>query len=455
MVSTNRNRKAGANPTKAFFVRMITRDITFEDSILDLIDNSVDSAWQCEGSQPIELGGGPDLSAYSISITASPDRFSIIDNCGGITLDDAADRAFSFGRRPSKEHDEYSIGVYGIGMKRAIFKLGRNIHIKSTYRDTDGAKQSFAVPIDVEDWVEDDDPPWDFDIVEEEGLYENGVEIVVKQLTQGAKTSFGNPKFVRNLRRIIARDYTLHLNRGLRISVNGKAVVGVPTELLQSDEYVPARVNYEDQLGDTEVMVEIIGGMAAPPPENIDPDDNGKGDKRFGWYVACNGRIVLAADRTSVTGWGTTDWPQWHYQYSGFMGFVLFTASDAAALPLTTTKRNVEESSEIFLRARCRMRDVSKQWIAYTNAKKQAREEAKKKEKATKAVSIHDVKKRHSVALPKLVTRPPVPHANVNYSVPVTKMKKLAKEFGSIRMPYRTVGLKTFDYAYEDFVGDD
>ena len=31
-------RKAAADPTKEFFVNMITRDITLEDSIFDLID---------------------------------------------------------------------------------------------------------------------------------------------------------------------------------------------------------------------------------------------------------------------------------------------------------------------------------------------------------------------------------------------------------------------------------
>ena len=45
--------------------------------------------------------------------------------------------------------------------------------------------------------------------------------------------------------------------------------------------------------------------------------------------------------------------------------------------------------------------------------------------------------------------------ANVNYSVPVTKMKKLAKQFGSINLAYREVGLKSFDYAYNDLVGDE
>ena len=455
MVTNDSGRSADANPTKAFFVSMITRDITLEDSILDLIDNSVDGAWRSEGSRPMGLGNDADLSAYRISIFTSPERFSIRDNCGGMTLDDAVEHAFSFGRRDSERHDEYSIGVYGIGMKRAVFKLGRNIRVRSTYRDTDESRQTFAVPIVVDDWLVDDEPPWDFDIVEADALDENGVEIAVEQLTDGTRTAFENPAFIQNLRRTIARDYSIHLNRGLTIFVNDDAVTGLPIKLGRGEEYAPVRVDYEDRANGERVSVEIIGGMAAPPPESIDPDEGEDGDKRFGWYVACNGRIVLAADKTGIAGWGTQDWPQWHRQYSGFIGIVLFTASNAVALPLTTTKRSVDVSSGVYLRARRRMRDISKEWIAYTNARKQALEEAKRKEIAAAVVPIQDVEKRLSISLPRLSPVQTERRANVNYSVPVSRMKKLAKELGSVNMPYRDVGLKSFDYAYDDLVGEE
>ena len=45
--------------------------------------------------------------------------------------------------------------------------------------------------------------------------------------------------------------------------------------------------------------------------------------------------------------------------------------------------------------------------------------------------------------------------ANVNYSVPVSRMKRLAKEFGSIQFSYRDVGLKSFEYAYDELVEDE
>ncbi len=433
MVSEEKSR-ACANPTKAFFVRMITRDITLEDSILDLIDNSVDGAWRNEGSRPMGLGGDTILSKYRISIHASPDQFSIKDNCGGMTFDNAVEYAFNFGRHNSFKHDNYSIGVYGIGMKRAAFKLGKNICIRSIYQDTDESQQAFVIRIDVDDWLQSDDLPWSFDIeiMEDQNFDKNGVEIVVDDLVEGTKSSFGNPAFVQNLRRKIARDYSLYLNHGLQIFVNGDHVQGLPVEFRQGKKFAPARIDYKDWANGNEVEVEIIGGMAAQPPENPGPDETEDKEKKSGWYVACNGRIVLAADKTDVSGWGMHGWPRWHPQYSGFIGIILFTAENAAALPLTTTKRSVDVSSEIYLRARPYMREISKQWIAYTNTRKQALEAAKESETALEAVPIHDVERRGLIALPSLEPIQTERLANVSYSVPKSRLKKLADELGDI-----------------------
>lgn len=163
--------KASASPTKAFFVRMITRDITLEDCIFDLIDNSIDGAWELEGGRPMGLGDETDLSRYKIGIRIDDDRFEISDNCGGITLDDAVEYAFTFGRKDDAELENFSIGVYGIGMKRAVFKLGSEIEIRSSCREN-GVITSFRVPITVDDWLESVDDVWDFDIEASEDLDE-------------------------------------------------------------------------------------------------------------------------------------------------------------------------------------------------------------------------------------------------------------------------------------------
>lgn len=448
-------RKAEAYPTKSFFVRMITRDISLEDCILDLIDNAIDAAWSKIGSRPMSLADDTDLSQYRIEIEVSPDKFLIRDNCGGMSLDNAANHAFSFGRNRGSEQEDFSIGVYGIGMKRAVFKIGKRIRVRNTVEEEDGSLLSFAVPINVDAWLSNDAPPWDFDIVSDEALESPGVEIVVEDLNSGSQSSFSSPAFIQNLRRTLARDYSIHLQRGLTLCLNGLQIEGWRIELQQSDDFAPLRLEYSDQADGDTVSVEIIGGMAAPPPEDIEPDESNEGDKRFGWYVVCNGRIVLAADKSSVTGWGTDGWPQWHYQYAGFIGVILFTAANAAALPLTTTKRSVDSSSEVFRRAKPKMREVSKSWIAYTNQRKQALVEAKQKESAARAIPISAVLKRDTVALPSLTKSSGEKAANISYSVPVTRLKKLAKELGSITMTYREVGVKSFEYAFDDLVGDE
>jgi hypothetical protein len=140
--------KAHAAPTKDFFVRMITKDISLEDCILDLIDNCLDGARKVKHSQNA-VARVDDYSGFEASVSFSEQGFVIEDNCGGIKISEAIDYAFHFGRRPNAQTDEeYSIGLYGIGMKRAIFKMGNKIEIYSST-----AQEAFRTKIDVNDWL--------------------------------------------------------------------------------------------------------------------------------------------------------------------------------------------------------------------------------------------------------------------------------------------------------------
>lgn len=447
---------ADGSPTKGFFVRMITRDITLEDCILDLVDNSIDGAWKAEGGQPASLESGTDLSKYKIDIIINGDEFSINDNCGGIPLREAAEYAFTFGRRDADESDAFSIGVYGIGMKRAVFKMGRKISILSTYAPEPTRLEAFEVPIDVKEWLDrPNEKDWDFSIYAAKPSANAGVSLKVKSLTPDTAAEFSSPTFLADLRRILGRDYTLHLHFGLQITLNGKAIVGASLQLRSGGDYQPMRMRRTVPAGiDGNVTIEVIAGMGAPPPET-NAADEAQGDERWGWYVICNGRVVLAGDKTSASGWGTDGWPQWHGQYNGFVGIVLFSSQDAALLPLTTTKRSVDTSSTVFRQARPAMRDIAKQWTAYTNLRKPVLEATKKLEDATVAVPIYEIPMRTSMSLPS-ITKPAKPKeqvANINYTVSLPRLKKLAAAMDNPLISYRELGLETFEYAYRDYVG--
>src|SRR4051812_300595 len=97
---------ANAQPQKRLFLELITRDITLEDAILDLIDNSLNSILQRE---QINLTESFDeiLSAtrmpakfakYKVDISIDEKSFQLIDNCGGIGYEAARTVVFQFGR---------------------------------------------------------------------------------------------------------------------------------------------------------------------------------------------------------------------------------------------------------------------------------------------------------------------------------------------------------------------
>ena len=228
--------RADASPKKEFFVRMLTRDISLQDCILDLIDNSIDAAWRSADEEPKTLVVDKALQEFKIEIVISADEFRISDNCSGISLDDAAQYAFTFGRDPGQEADDYSVGVYGIGMKRAVFKLGASIEVRSTYGE-DGSLEAFMVPINVGEWLSSD--AWDFDIEPMDAAPTPGVTISVSSLHDDTREFFGDEMYARRLRRILSRDYMVPLMRGLQLLVNGTPVTAAPFELRQSDNFAP------------------------------------------------------------------------------------------------------------------------------------------------------------------------------------------------------------------------
>lgn len=427
---------------------MLTRDISLQDCILDLVDNSVDAAWLNTKIKPIEIKKTTRLSDFRIDLEVSETAFTITDNCGGISLDDAVDYAFTFGRRERDEDSEpegYTVGVYGIGMKRAVFKLGHSVKVHSTPAQE---PESFVVPIDVESWMAPDNEEWDFSIESAEPLPRPGVEIVVDELNDETKASFSDPGFEGQLRRTIARDYLLPLMHGLTITLNGKEIEGWDLTFRQSRDFSPVRERYDEG----PVSVEIIAGMTASPPDDSGPSERHQEDSS-GWYVLCNGRIVVARDRSDLTVWGRDRFPSWHPQYKGFIGIVLFASTDPTLLPMTTTKRSVDTSAALYRRAVSNMQKPTRAWIDYTNAWKNRRGEARPKEESAKAVPIASVKPRKNIKLPASASGPK--DANILYTVPKKRVTKLGTAFGKSTMSHKEVGERSFEYAFERLVDED
>ena len=79
-----------ADPTKEFFIGMLTKDIPLTRAIIDLVDNSVDGA--------LRLHPDNNYEGLWVDIKLNGREFIIEDNCGGIPLEIAQRYAFRFGR---------------------------------------------------------------------------------------------------------------------------------------------------------------------------------------------------------------------------------------------------------------------------------------------------------------------------------------------------------------------
>ena len=116
-----------ARPVKSFFVQMLTRDIALVDAILDLLDNCVDGILR----QKANSSGRIRYDGSWAEIAFDKNSFTISDNCGGIPWS-LHDYAFRMGKEDeNRDSNLPTVGVYGIGMKRAIFKIGKQCSIST------------------------------------------------------------------------------------------------------------------------------------------------------------------------------------------------------------------------------------------------------------------------------------------------------------------------------------
>lgn len=357
------NDSAVAIPTKQFFVSMLTRDISLADAILDLVDNCLDGALRSADGDEV------DYSQHFVKITLENEFFGIEDNCGGIPRDVAKNYAFKMGREPDDDRDSENetIGMYGVGMKRAIFKMGREAKVKTLFVD-DG----FEVPI-TSDWLDNKD--WDplpiIDSDESSRLAQPGTSIRVSGLYPGVAKHFTNDAFRNELRTSIAEHFTMFLQRGLSISVNDMEVEPIRVEVLVTEQADgPAPYVFQKTIDD--VVVSITVGLNTGRGLSSDEDDAPEFERdrsaaTAGWTVFCNDRAVIVGDKSRLTGWGDGI-PLYHYQFSIITGIIEFRSKHAEKLPVTTTKRALDTSSDVWLQALVKMKEGMRVWINYTNA---------------------------------------------------------------------------------------
>ncbi|HYX16442.1 MAG TPA: ATP-binding protein [Nostoc sp.] len=436
---TDNPRLIHAEPTKDLFIYMLVRDIPLIRAIIDLVDNSVDGATHLQSNENYE--------GLWIKILVNKEYFQIQDNCGGITVNDAEEYAFKFGRANDAELTPKSIGRFGIGMKRAFFKIGKKFTVEST---TSSSK--FVVSEDVEEWKKKDEWTFEFSEVQEDSDYESndiGTRILIEKLHENVSDDLGLENFISQLKQELTIAYSLKINKGLSISINDEVLSPTPLNFRTSDTIKVAKFEkgynyFGSHEITTPVQVRLYAGVS---DRNLNEG---------GWYVFCNERMVLEADQTEIMGWGTkSGFPKYHADFAFFRGYAFFESDDAAYLPWTTTKTGIDYDSPIYKAIKQQVSELTVPVLTFL--RKMADEKSRVErgeisesllEQAYLQTSLHSVFEANTSITFQIAEQSAIPprqnRGTIQYNKTIEEIE-LVKELLNVSSN-KEVGEKTFDY---------
>jgi hypothetical protein len=471
-----------ASPSKDFFVSMLTRDIELQDAILDLLDNCLDGIHR--QTRTHQNNSAMPYQNYFARITLNAHEFSIEDNCGGIPDGIARTSAFRMGRPTTPrviQEVSGTIGMYGIGMKRAIFKMGRRASVRSRTA-TDG----FVVSIEPA-WLDDSDE-WHLPYQSNrESMPEPGTTITITELHSDVAGQFNSDDsdFPELLKIHISESYSLILSKGFEVTVNGTPIHPQQFVFLDSKAYR----NSGDSRSSTirpyilqgsiqSVDVAIYAGFYRKPPndEELDAELSIKSSSdNAGWTIACNDRIVVFRDKSRLTGWGEATVPSYHNQFINFAGVVMLKADDTSRLPLTTTKRGLDTSSDLFLQVKNFMREATSTFTQFTNRWKSWPQEREEVFRDASPVQLNTLRRQYSPDasselravrnhsnLKRLLPTLPIPSEGRSELPRTISFKRSSKEidavseflFGEEKRTPSEVGMAAFDRTLRQSQGE-
>lgn len=429
-------------PTRTLFVEMLTRDIQLDRAVLDLVDNSID------GAKRLRPDASDDFEGLEIKIVMNADRFEISDNCGGIGIETARHYAFRFGRAKGMSPTPGSVGQFGVGMKRALFKFGHSFEVLS--RTT---HDRFDLRVDVDQW-EEEDGPWRFVFDESESdldtpVEDTGTQIVVAKLRPDARAQFGSSSFRNSLGRQIEAAQQQYIDRKLRIVFDGKTLIATPWQLARGQGIEPMFAESDVVAGGGVVRRRIFVGIGRSSPQEA------------GWYVFCNGRMILAADQSRTTGWERGDdeqgvtVPKFHGQFARFRGYVFLDADDASLLPWNTTKTGVDTDTDVWRNTFLEMRQAMRPVIDFLNRVDGEKDQPEAQRPLTSAVAGASLMSIRSItrAGPFLVPSPPKgpkppPWTSIQFSRLKSQVDEMKKFYSATSNS--ELGGMLFDESYSE-----
>lgn len=342
------------HPTKRLMVQGITKDLTIEACIFDLIDNAIDAANQTQLK-----GLRADYKDYEINLTFDHTSFSIEDQGSGISRQKLENSALRFG---TIEHHGAGIGAFGVGLNRALFKLGKQFKIT-----TETQTERSVFDLNVSDYLLDD-KKWHIPSTAEPVTGLNGTLITISPLNEEIAEQFSDSFWTDEFLKQLSYRYSRFIRKGLVLKVNKNILHQSEVTIRLDGDFKILEKKYEK----SGVKIHIKSGQHSKHRFSYEDGHIKKVNtpltNEYGWTVFCNDRAVLIADKTSQTGWDS----DFHNQHYGFSGEIHFTG-DSVKLPWNTNKTGVDQNNSLYAEVLQVTRQFSEVWRSHTKKVKDSK----------------------------------------------------------------------------------
>jgi len=307
-----------ATPSKRLFLSIIA-DYDLNKSVCELVDNGLD-VW---------VRGG---RAHDITIRITLDKvqqtITVEDNAGGLAKSELR-YIVGPGQTGTSPTDE-TIGIFGVGTKRAVVALAQDIRIKTRH----GKEKTYQIDFN-DDWLKDDD--WTLPVYEVDEIPFGTTVVQLQKLRIHI-----DDHLIEQLNDHLSTAYAMFLS-STRVTLlfnNQKMRPRFFTNWAYPPGYPPQK--YTGTLkaeGDRVIHVEAIGGLTT---------ESSPAAGEYGVYFYCNDRLVARALKTLEVGFtkGLAGLP--HPKVS-LTRVLVFLHGDASTMPWNSSKSDINTKHVVFL----------------------------------------------------------------------------------------------------------
>lgn len=314
-LKTEKERVDGT-PEKRMFWSIIS-DYGLSTGVCELIDNAIDH-WMA--------GGRANNLRIHVELDHRRSYVSIFDNAGGVRYEDLRLLVTPGGSRNDPEGE--SIGIFGVGSKRAGVALGAHVTIKTRF------KREASHQIDItDDWLEN--PDWRIPIYDIAAVEPGTTTIEITRLRNPFSKEESDAMRVH-----LGEVYSWFIAQGCEIKLNGECVEPIFFNKWSYPPDFPPRIaEFPIHYRTKAIAVEIEAGLIA----DRDPEA-----ENYGVYFYCNNRLIAKEVRAREVGYFIASEAGVPHPDASLCRVVVRMRGPAEAMPWNSSKSAINYSHAAF-----------------------------------------------------------------------------------------------------------